>query len=304
MSHPFHYGGQAVLAGVMIRGKHHMAVAVRRPDGQVATKVEPLGRFSTSAWARVPLLRGVVVLWDTLVLGMKAMIYSANVSLGQEEEKISWSMVVGMAITALFLVAVLFFTTPMLLARWLDVLIPSAFWNNVVEGLFRLGVLVAYLRAISFMGEIKDVFAYHGAEHKAINAYEEGRPLTVQAAQSHSTTHGRCGTAFILIVLLVAVLIFALLGRPPFWLRLLSRIALIPLIAAISYELLRLGAEHLKNAVVKALFAPGLALQALTTREPSDEQVEVALTALETALQADAETELGQEKLALSASAD
>lgn len=289
MAEKFYYGGQAVIEGVMMRGRQNMAVAVRRPDGEVSLLTEPLNPIYSGRLRQLPLVRGMVMLVETLVLGVKALLYSARVALGEDTEdtKVSsaalWSsLAVGFGVAiALFLVI------PLLLIRLVDPYV-TAVAANTVEGVIRLLIFLIYLKAITLLPDIRRVFAYHGAEHKAVNAYEAGAELDVETVRSFSTAHPRCGTAFLLIVLVIAVIAFAFLGRPPLWLRFLSRLALLPVIAAVSYEALRFTAAHTKNSLVRLVLAPGLALQSLTTRQPDDQQVEVALRALQTALEADA----------------
>ena len=276
----------------MMRGQRHMAVAVRHPKGHIVVHSEPLnGAIYTSSWAKLPFLRGLTLLWDTLVLGVRTLIYSANVALEEEETEITPKTMWGMLGTALFFVVALFFVAPMLLIGWLDQAIPSSFVSNLVEGVVRIGILVAYIGGISFLPDIRRGFAYHGAEHKVVSALEAGEELDVQRVQTYGTAHPRCGTAFLLIIMVISVLIFALLGRPPMWLRTISRIVLIPVIATVGYEFVRFGANHIKNRLVYTLLRPGLALQKLTTREPDDSMVEVAITALKRVIEADAGVE-------------
>ncbi|MBI4297872.1 MAG: DUF1385 domain-containing protein [Chloroflexi bacterium] len=286
MAKPFFYGGQAVLEGVMIRGRRAMVVAVRCPDGSIGLHREPLAPWAVGRFREIPLVRGVIVLAETLVLGTKALFYSANAALGEGEELkpvALWPMLV----MALALVVGLFFVVPLFVVSQLDRHIASDVTSNLAEGGLRLAIFLLYLKAISLVPDIKRVFAYHGAEHKAVNAFEGGANLDVTEVQRYSTAHLRCGTAFLLIVLVVALLAFAFLGRPPLWLRLLSRVALLPVIAAVSYELLRLSASLGRQRLVRLIMAPGLLLQSLTTRQPDDAQVEVALRALRGALEAD-----------------
>ncbi len=219
-------------------------------------------------------------------MGVRALLYSASISLGEEEDP-SRALVWGTMGFALVFAIVLFFIVPLLLIQPLDPHLDSPLISNLVEGLIRLGIFIAYLKIIGLLPDVKRVFAYHGAEHKVINAYEEGVPLEVEAARGYSTAHIRCGTSFTLWVLIIAIFIFALLGHPPLWLRALSRIVLIPVIVSIGYEFTIFGAAHFKNAIVRALLVPGLALQAMTTREPDDDQLKVALSALEGVLEGD-----------------
>lgn len=281
---PFHYGGQAVIEGVMIRGRRCMVVAARRPDGRMVTHQEPLAE---SKWRRLPLVRGIVVLWETMSLGARALRFSANVALEEEEAEIGKAGMGLIMAAALMVVVALFFLLPVLLVGWAEGLLPSPLLMNLVEGVVRLAILLGYIWAVGLVPDIRRVFAYHGAEHKAINAYEAGAPLTVAGISPFSTAHTRCGTAFLLIVVVLAALVFVFLGDLPWHLRLVSRVVLIPVIAALAYELLRLSARYQRHPVVRALFAPSLALQALTTRQPDDGQMEVALVALEAARAAD-----------------
>lgn len=282
-----YYGGQAVLEGVMIRGPRSVAVACRRPDGGIAVRREELSGLYVSPLRQVPLLRGVIVLWETLALGVRALIFSSNVALGEEEKEINPPAVWGTALAALALVAVLFFAGPVLLTRWLEGLIESDLAVVLIEGLVRLALVVAYVGAIGLVPDVRRVYAYHGAEHKSIHALEAGDPLEPAHVQRHPTAHIRCGTSFLLTVVVVSVVVFAALGTPELWLRVVSRIVLIPAIAAIAYEVIRLGAAFHSNPLVRVLMWPNLALQALTTRQPDDAQVEVALRALREVLAAE-----------------
>lgn len=282
----FYYGGQAVLEGVMMRGRKSMAIACRRQDGQIVIRQEALtdreGRIT-----KLPFVRGVFLLWDTLVLGTRAIMFSASVAMEEQEEELSpRAMWTTMAIALVFVVG-LFFVSPLLFMNWLDHYLTSSFASNLIEGVIRLAVLLGYMAVIGLLPDIRRVFAYHGAEHKAVNAYESGAELEVGSVSRHSAAHTRCGTAFLLVVVVVSILVFAVLGRPPMWLRVISRIALVPVIAAVGYELLRFSAAHVGNAVVRTIFSPSLMLQNLTTREPDESQIEVAITALKTVLEAD-----------------
>lgn len=289
MSKKTFYGGQAVIEGVMMRGKKNLAVAVRHPNGGIVTHTEKLnGPIYTSKIAKLPFIRGLTMLWDALVLGVRMLLFSANVAVSEEDAEITPMMTWGMLAVALVFSIGLFFVLPLMLISWLDTYLDSSFVSNVIEGIVRLVIFMAYIVLISLAPDIKRVFAYHGAEHKAINAYEAGEELVVENVQKYPTSHPRCGTGFLLIVMTVSILVFALLGRPPLIIRTISRIALVPVIAGISYELLRYSAEHIQNRIVKAIFAPGLALQSLTTRQPDDSQVEVAISALKATLAADA----------------
>ena len=282
-----YYGGQAVIEGVMIRGPRNAVVVCRRPDGGMAVRHESLGGVYTSAFRRVPLLRGVLVLWETLVLGMRSLIFSSNVALGEEENEVSPMAVIMMGTVALTLVVVLFFVGPLLLTDWLEGWVGSSLLVVIIEGAIRLGILIAYIGLIGLLPDIRRVYAYHGAEHKSIHAMEAGDPLEPAAVQRHPTAHARCGTSFLLTVVVVSVVVFAALGTPDLWLRIASRIVLIPVIAALAYELIRLGGRFYGNPVARVLMWPNLALQMLTTRQPDDSQVEVALRALQEVIAAE-----------------
>jgi len=280
MAGRFYYGGQAVIEGVMMRGQKTMVTAVRRPSGGLAIDTKPLPAIYTGWMRRVPLIRGVIVLIEALVLGIKSLLYSANVSLEEEEEEISgWLVWVMVGVSLAFAVA-LFFMAPLFLTKLLDPYIGSSLVFNLIEGFIRLAIFIAYLKLMTLVPDIRRVFAYHGAEHKAVNAYEDGAALEVEAARGYNTAHMRCGTSFLFVVLIIAIVVFALVGLPSVWLMVLSRILLIPVIAALGYEVIYFSANHVNNGVVRVLITPGLWLQALTTRQPDDNQLEVALSAL------------------------
>lgn len=295
VSKPFHYGGQAVIEGVMIRGRRNMSVAIRRPDGSIFLRSQPLrGSFYDSPWARVPFLRGVLFLWENLLLGCRTLLLSARIAMGEEETSASPAAMWGMLVPAFLFAGAVFLIGPLAVTNWLDRYFSSGLLSNLVEGLIRLLFFVVYIWGIGLMPDIRRVFAYHGAEHQAVNALEHGADLEPASVLQYDTAHTRCGTAFLLNVLLLSIVVFALLGKPPPVLRYASRLVLIPAIAAVAYELLRLGADHFGKAWVKMLLAPGLALQALTTRRPEDAQVEVALAALNAAISADAGQPIAQ----------
>jgi len=243
---------------------------------------------------KTPLVRGIIVLIEALVLGIKTLLYSANVSLEEEEEEISGWLVWALVAVSLVLAVGLFFIAPLFLTRLANPYITSSLVFHLIEGFVRLAIFIAYLRLMILVPDIKRVFAYHGAEHKTVNAYEDGVPLEVEAIKGYSTAHVRCGTSFIFAVLIIAILVFALVGRPSVWLMVLSRIILIPVIAALGYEVIYFGARHTKNVLVRAIMAPGLWLQALTTREPDDGQLEVALSALKKVVEIDQLEEAAQ----------
>ena len=286
---PFYYGGQAVIEGVMMRGRENVAVAVRRPDGEINVTSQPLASIYKGHLRNWPFIRGIIVLIETLALGTQAIFHSAKVAAAEEDEKsisptLLWG---GVAIAVAFAVG-LFFIVPLLLTRYLVYpYIASALICNIIEGIVRIVIFIAYLKLISLMPDIKRVFAYHGAEHKVVNAYEAGMPLELDYVKNYSTAHTRCGTSFLLAVLVISIIVFALLGRPPLWLGILSRIVLIPVIAALGYEFVRFGAAHSQNWLVRGLLVPGLRLQAMTTGEPNDSQLETALSALKKVIEAD-----------------
>ena len=245
MSKRFYYGGQAVIEGVMMRGQKTMVTVVRRPRGELAVDTQPLAPIYTGRMRKAPLIRGIIVLIETLILGIKTLLYSARVSLEEEEEEISRGSVWLMVTMSLALAVVLFFIAPLFLTRLLDINSPLVF--NLIEGFIRVAIFILFLKLITLMPDIKRTFAYHGAEHKAINAYEDGAPLEVEAARKYHTAHRRCGTSFLFAVLIIAIIVFALIGLPSLWLMVLSRIILIPVIAAVSYEVIYFGASHANN---------------------------------------------------------
>jgi uncharacterized protein YqhQ len=292
MSDGFHYGGQGVIEGVMMRGRKTMVTVVRRPDGEMAKNTQTLGGIYTGWMRKAPLIRGVIVMIETMVLGMKTLLYSANVSLGEEEEKLSGGTIWVLVTISLAVTVALFFIAPLFLTRLINIDSPPLF--SLVDGLIRLAIFIAYLKLLTLTPDIKRVFAYHGAEHKTINAYEDGAPLEVEAAKKYSTAHTRCGTSFLFAVMVIAIIVFAFIGLHPLWLMILSRIILIPVIAALSYEVTQFGSRHTKNRLVRAILTPGLWLQSLTTKEPDDSQLEVALSALRGVIEIESEEEAAQ----------
>ncbi len=289
MEKSFHYGGQAVMEGVMIRGRQGVAIAVRQPNGELNIVRQPLASIYKGSLREMPLIRGIIALVETLVLGTRSLLHSAQVASAEEGgEKIPTALLWGTVAVSLALGVALFFMVPLFATRYLiDPYIGSALLSVVLEGLIRIGIFIAYLKLIGLMPDIRRVFAYHGAEHKVVNAYEAGVPLEVEAVKNYSTAHARCGTAFLFIVLIIASFVFALVGQPALWIRILSRIALIPVIAAISYEIMKFGAGHIGNKVVRVLLTPGLMLQSITTREPDDSQLETAISALNEVIEID-----------------
>jgi uncharacterized protein YqhQ len=279
-------GGQAVLEGVMMRGPAHWSLAVRKPDGEIAEVNRPISSLMARHWFfRLPVVRGVIALGESLAIGFRALAISANYAAQQESEEdgeVSTELTRGQLILA-FAVAIvfallLFKVTPALLTNWLPIEHTGAF--VVVEGLIRVTIFVLYLAVISFLPDLRRVFQYHAAEHKVINAYEAGEELEPARVQRFSLIHPRCGTAFLLWVMVIAIFVFAFFGRPTWYWLIASRILLLPLIAGIAYELIRFAGKHTGNRVLMTLLAPGLWLQRLTTREPTLDQIEVSIRAL------------------------
>ncbi len=273
-------GGQAVIEGVMMRGKTHVAVAVRQPDGEISVDVRPVNSISDRyPILKKPFLRGVVSLVESLVMGMKALAYSAQVS-GDEDEKLdSKEMALTIAVSA-GLAILLFIVIPTWSMRFLTGITQDHMALNLAEGVLRMAIFLAYIAAISSMNDIQRVFQYHGAEHKTIYTYEAGLPLKVENVRPFSTLHPRCGTNFLMIVMLISMFIFTFLGWPSLLERIASRIILMPVIAGVSYELIRYAGTHTDNQLVRIAITPGLLLQKLTTRQPDDSQIEVAIASL------------------------
>lgn len=287
-----YYGGQAVIEGVMIRGPEHMAVAVRHPSGRIIRHSEQLGGLYTGRARRIPLIRGAVVLWETMVLGMRALNYSSRIAFDEGDdgeaaefpETVFW----GSLALALAFVVGLFFAAPILLANLLEMVDASRFIIVAVEGIVRLALFVGYVALIGLVPDIRRVFQYHGAEHMTIHAYEAGAPITVSGVRPFPKEHTRCGTSFLLVVVIVALItffIFDLLVDEGLVVRTLSRIVFMPFIAGVAYEILRLGARFGGNAFVHLMFVPNIALQALTTKVPDDGQIEVAIASFEAVLE-------------------
>ena len=279
-------GGQAVLEGVMMRGPSAWSVAVRKPDGEIAEVNRPISSFLLKhRWARLPVVRGVFALGESLAIGFRALAISANYAAqeeGEEGEEVQTELSRGQLLFA-FGIAIgfallLFKVSPALITNWLP--IESTTWFVVVEGLIRVSVFILYLVIVGFMPDLKRVFQYHGAEHKAINAYEAGDTLEPEVVQRHSLIHVRCGTAFLLYVMVIAIFVFAFVGQPGWFWLIASRILLLPVIAGIAYEVIRFAGQHPTNPILRTILAPGLWLQRLTTRAPSLDQIEVSIRAL------------------------
>ena len=272
-------GGQAVIEGVMMRGFGKVATAVREPGGSITVEVKSVNSISDRyPILKRPFLRGTVSLFESLILGLKSLSYSAKMA-GEEDEQLSDKEMAGTIILALVLASVLFIAIPTGAAKIFHSITEDPIFLNLMEGVLRLIIFIAYIFAISQMKDIQRVFQYHGAEHKTIFCYEADLPLTVENVQKFPRLHPRCGTAFLLIVMLVSIFVFAFLGWPDLWLRILSRIILLPVVAGISYEIIRAAAKT-SNPILKLAIMPGLWLQYLTTRPPEDDMVEVAIASL------------------------
>lgn len=278
----------------MIRGRKAVVTSVRRPNGELATDVKPIEENWTQRYRKIPFLRGIVILIETMVIGIKSLLYSANIAVEEEVEEISSKTIWVMIASAAILVVALFFLAPLFLTRLVNQYMPNTIVFNIVEGLIRLAIFLGYLKLISFMPDIKRVFTYHGAEHKTVNAYEAGVPMEVEAIKTHSTAHVRCGTSFLFTVLLIAIIVFSFMGRDILWLMVVSRVVLIPVIMGLGYEVIYFGARHTDKWIVRALLAPGLWLQSLTTGEPDDKQIEVAIAAMKKAVEIDQTEETAQ----------
>ncbi len=286
------YGGQAVIEGVMMRGQKAFAIAMRAPDGRIAVHTEKLANVYRSGITKVPFLRGSILLWDALGLGMRALTISANTQTGEDEKLEGPALYLTLGLSLAFGIG-LFFLLPAGIGGWAEHLLSqttSALWvGNLLEGMLRLLLLIGYIWGIGFMPDVKRVFMYHGAEHKTINAYEAGADLTPEVVTDYPIEHPRCGTAFLLTLVLLSILVFTALGPMPIWLRLLTRILFIPILAGIAVEYIRWTANHLTNPIVQLLIKPNLALQRLTTRTPDLEMLAVAIESFNSMRKAEAE---------------
>ena len=281
----------------MVRGQTNVSIAVRRPNGEILVETQPIGWRWARTIRRIPFVRGVIVLGEMLIVGTRALIFSANVATEEEgsdetEGKgpggLSSLAVGGSVAVSLLLAIAIFFATPVFATRLLDSFLgTSNLWSNVIEGTIRLLMFVGYIALIGLMPDIRRVFAYHGAEHMTIHAREHGQPLDVPSIRQFGTAHPRCGTAFILVVMVVAIIVHVFWTPPGLVDRVISRIVVLPLIAGLSYEIIRFSGFHADNFLVKAIIWPNLLLQALTTRQPDDDQIEVAISALNGAVEAD-----------------
>jgi uncharacterized protein YqhQ len=286
----FSYGGQALIEGVLMRGRDAIAVAFRHPDGRIVWAAEPLDS-GPHGWrlAKAPFVRGLIVLYETLIVGTRWLIRSANLQASAEGLELGRGSVALLLGVTLVLGIGFFFLLPLFIASLTTQRAESDWVQHIVEGLIRVGLFLLYLALIARMPDIRRVFEYHGAEHMTIHALEAGDPLTTDAVRKYPTAHPRCGTEFLVVVILLSILLFGFLGRSNPILMVGGRLLLIPVIAGVGYEILRFGARHRANPLVKAIMAPGILVQMITTKRPSDDQIEIAIVSMEQALEADGE---------------
>ena len=285
------YGGQAVIEGVMMRGRNAVAIAMRDPEGKIQLHVEKLTGIYTTNLAKIPFLRGLVLLWDALGLGMRALTISANTQTGEDEKLEGPALYLTLALSLAFSIG-LFFLLPATAGGLVEKYLGwTSLAGNALEGVVRLALLILYVWGIGFMDDIKRVYGYHGAEHKVINAFEAGAELTPEVVQTYSREHPRCGTAFLLTLVVVSILVFSLFPPMTIWMRLLSRVIFLPVLAGVAYEYIKWTAGHLDSKFVQALIRPNMTLQLLTTHEPDLEMLEVSIEAFNT--MRDAEVEFG-----------
>jgi uncharacterized protein YqhQ len=298
MKEKVQYGGMAVIEGIMMRGPEKIAVAVRKADGSIEVEEEAVSdlpvRYSFLKW---PFLRGTYILIDSMVVGIRILNKSANMALEEDEEELSTGEMLITGVLAFALAILLFVALPTAIVHYTSSFLGGVLTQNIVEGSIRIILFLAYVWAIGRMQEIDRVFMYHGAEHKSIFTYEAGEELTVENTRKHTTLHPRCGTSFILIVLIISILVFALLGEGTLFYRIWSRIAVLPIVAGLGYEFLKFSGKYYHNRLARILMAPGLYLQKLTTREPDDSQIEVALTALKAVISGDKNIDPGEQDL-------
>jgi uncharacterized protein YqhQ len=281
------YGGQAVIEGVLMRGKSAMAIAMRAPDGKIVLHTENISAVYRGWISRTPFLRGIILLWDALGLGVHALTISANTQTG-EDEKLEGPALYGTLAVSLLIGIGLFFLAPAAVGGVFERYLGwSSWWSNVLEGVLRLALLIGYLWLLGFMPDVRRVFSYHGAEHKTINAFEAGAELKPEVVANYPLEHARCGTAFLLTLVIISIFVFSLLGPMPLFWRLVSRVLLIPIMAGIAVEYIRWTANHLDWAVVRWMIKPNLALQRLTTREPDLTILEVAIASFNAMRQAE-----------------
>jgi len=293
----YSYGGQALIEGVLMRGRDAIAVALRHPDGRIVYATERLDSgVHGGRWAKLPFLRGLVVLYETLFVGTRWLVRSASVQAagtgedGEEGVELGkGSIALMLGLTLLFGVGI-FFLLPLFIASATTSNISNGFVQHLVEGMIRVAIFIGYLLLIARAEDVRRVFQYHGAEHMTIHALEHGDPLVVAEVRKYPTAHPRCGTEFLVVVIALSIIAFSLVGRQEPLVMIASRILLIPVIAAIGYEILKWGARHRGNALVRAIMYPGILVQKITTRQPTDDMIEVAIVSMEQALEADGES--------------
>jgi uncharacterized protein YqhQ len=290
-----YYGGQAVIEGVMMRGRNNYSIVVRQANKNIVSTTKPISSTYNNRVRTLPLLRGILILIETMVLGVKALYYSASAFIDEEEIKINektsssiiwFAMILGLGFGIGLFIAIPWIITTFILERY----ITATYIIDLTDGLIRLVIVLLYMWAIGFVPSIRRVFSYHGAEHKTINAYEDGADLVVEKVEKYSTAHARCGTAFLLNVLLLSMLVFILIGLTghyPQYVRLLFRLLLLPVIAAIAYEIIKFQGKYYQKKFMHIFLLPALALQKLTTRQPDKEQLEVGIIALKAVIAAD-----------------
>jgi uncharacterized protein YqhQ len=286
----YNYGGQALIEGVLMRGRNAIAVALRHPDGQIVWATERLDSgFHGTRTSRLPFVRGLVVLYETLIVGTRWLVRSASVAASGEGIEIGRGAVALMLAITLTIGIGVFFVVPLLFASATVGNVQNGLVQHLVEGLIRVGLFMGYLILISFAPDIRRVFQYHGAEHMTIHALEAGDPLTTDEVRKYPTAHQRCGTEFLVVVIALSIVAFALVGRQSALVMVGSRIVLIPIIASVGYEILRAGARYRRNPLVHAILLPGLWVQMITTKRPTDDMIQVAIVSMEEALVADGE---------------
>jgi uncharacterized protein YqhQ len=282
------YGGQALIEGVLMRGRDAIAVALRHPDGEIVYATERLDAgFHGTRWSKWPLVRGLVVLYETLVVGTRWLVRSANVQASQDGVELGRGSIILMLSLTLLAGIGIFFLLPLFIASVTVTGSDHTLFQSLVEGLIRVAIFLGYLVVIARAPDVRRVFQYHGAEHMTIHALEAGDPLRVDEVRKYPTAHQRCGTEFLVVVILLSIIAFSLVGRQTPIVMIASRILLIPVIAAVGYEILRFGARHRSNPIVKAILYPGLLVQMITTKQPTDDMIEVAIVSMEQALVAD-----------------
>ncbi len=287
----FSYGGQALIEGVLMRGRDAIAVALRHPDGHIVYATERLDSgFHGTRWSKWAFVRGLVVLYETLVVGTSWLVRSANVQAKEEGVELGKGSIILMLLMTLVAGVGIFFLLPLLIASVTTANVENGLIQHLVEGLTRVAIFLGYLVLIGRAPDIARVFQYHGAEHMTIHALEHGDPLTVTAVRKYPTAHQRCGTEFLVVVILLSIIAFSVVGRQEPLIMIGSRMLLIPVIASVGYEIIRFGARHRANPFIKVLLYPGLLVQMITTKQPTDDMIEVAIVSMEQALEADGET--------------